>query len=240
MLPFPHQAGRRGFAPGDVSWRTYRTSLPRQPWPAEKKRSASVAGTRAALAPEIETWPPTGFPASRCRYQPCRIPRATPDDSWFLRRSFATIGSQNTATQGTGKQSFHLSCMGNFRRGEVQMYVWMFSTFSRVWIHRVRLPILLVVDWTGREFVLPVYVRAREFGLAQCCRETPDSIFENYDYVTRACYLRLLWPRGRSDPLYHSVLHLCAEFGDSGPFLWLNIKNRTSQQFVDRRSAARL
>ena len=55
--------------------------------------------------------------------------------------------------------------------------------------------------------------------LLQCYRETPDTIFENYNNVTRACYLRLMWPRGRYDQLYNDVLHLCAEFRDSRPFL---------------------
>ena len=60
----------------------------------------------------------------------------------------------------------------------------------------------------------------------QCCRETPDSIFENYEYVTCTRYLRLLWTRWRYDQLYHSVLHLCAKFRDSRPFLWLNVKKK--------------
>ena len=60
-------------------------------------------------------------------------------------------------------------------------------------------------------------------GPSQCCQETPDSIFENYDYVPRACYLTLAKPIRRYYTLFHSVLHLCAEFRESKPFLWLDI-----------------
>ena len=47
------------------------------------------------------------------------------------------------------------------------MYVCMVITYSRVWINRVRLPILLVVSWTGKMNIAPVPVRAWEFGLAR-------------------------------------------------------------------------
>ena len=46
------------------------------------------------------------------------------------------------------------------------IYVCMVITYSRVWINRVRLPILLVVSWTGKKYS-PVPVRAWEFGLAR-------------------------------------------------------------------------
>ena len=46
------------------------------------------------------------------------------------------------------------------------MYVCMVITYSRVWINRVRLPILPVVSWTGK-MISPVPVRAWEFGLAR-------------------------------------------------------------------------
>ena len=51
----------------------------------------------------------------------------------------------------------------------VCMYVCMVITYSRVWINRVRLPILLVVSWTGQinTRYFPVPVHAWEFGLAR-------------------------------------------------------------------------
>ena len=42
------------------------------------------------------------------------------------------------------------TCCFAFWPGYVGMYVCMVITYSRVWINRVRLPILLVVSWTGK------------------------------------------------------------------------------------------
>ena len=42
-----------------------------------------------------------------------------------------------------------MSC-SKLRKEEIIMYVCMVITYSRVWINRVRLPILLVVSWTGK------------------------------------------------------------------------------------------
>ena len=49
------------------------------------------------------------------------------------------------------------------------MYVCVVTHISRVWINRVRLPIVLVVSWTDKMITryFPVPVRAREFGLSR-------------------------------------------------------------------------
>ena len=44
--------------------------------------------------------------------------------------------------------------------------IYMVTTYSRVWINRVRLPILLVVSWTGKNEYSPVPVPVLKFGLA--------------------------------------------------------------------------
>ena len=65
------------------------------------------------------------------------------------------------------------------------------------------------------------------------------NIVGNHDYVTRARYLLLSTKYisetaaaergvGPAVSLYHSVLHLCAEFCDLKPFLWLDIKKVTT------------
>ena len=48
----------------------------------------------------------------------------------------------------------------------------MVTHIARVWINRVRLPILLVVSWTGKKKKIPVHVRAWEFGLARQVRQS--------------------------------------------------------------------
>ena len=50
-------------------------------------------------------------------------------------------------------------------------YTWPWHTYIRVWINRTRLPILLVVSWTGKTNISPsVPVRAWEFRLARRVR----------------------------------------------------------------------
>ena len=49
------------------------------------------------------------------------------------------------------------------------MYICMVRTFSRIWINRAWLPILLAV---GRTIFFPAPVRAREFGLARRARQS--------------------------------------------------------------------
>ena len=45
---------------------------------------------------------------------------------------------------------YYLYVLQLYSRARVCMYVCMVITYSRVWINRVRLPILLVVRWTGK------------------------------------------------------------------------------------------
>ena len=52
----------------------------------------------------------------------------------------------------------------------IALRVCMVSTCSRVWINRVRLSILLVISWTGKNYFFPVPVHAWEFGLARQVR----------------------------------------------------------------------
>ena len=66
---------------------------------------------------------------------------------------------------------FCLSCVLTWRLRSLCMYVCMVITYSRVWINRVRLPILLVVSWTGK-IIFP-YPRAR---LRIWSRETGSAV----------------------------------------------------------------
>ena len=66
----------------------------------------------------------------------------------------------------------------------VCMSVCMIKHIARVWINRVRLPILLVVSWTGKNEHFPVRVRAWEFGLAGQVRQSRPA-YERNRYILR-------------------------------------------------------
>ena len=58
----------------------------------------------------------------------------------------------------------------NMYTQHLYIYVCVVSSFSRVWINRVWLPILLEVSWTTKIKIFPILVRAWEFGLARRVR----------------------------------------------------------------------
>ena len=85
----------------------------------------------------------------------------------------------------------------------VCMYVWSSHTYSRVWINRVRLSILLVVSWTGKKMIFP----CPRACLRICSRETGSAVPSRVSLLISILRLNLVLTYG-IPPEFRGGAHL--------------------------------